>query len=504
MPLEAVATTVEAAWGGLALLVTWPNLLCLVAGTLIAMSVAALPGVSGSTLMAIAIPLTFSWEPVPLMVLFGALVGGGTFMGSVTAILLNIPGTAPNAATALDGYPLTQQGRAREAIGCSATASALGSSVGILALIVMLPFVSRVLAFVGPTELLVLAVWGLLSVATVIRASVLKGLIVAGLGLMVSFAGLDPVSAEARYTFGTLYLQDGFALVPVFIGIFAVAEIIDLVASGRARVADRAGGGGLHGSLTEGVRSVFRHPGLFLKSSLIGTGVGVMPGLGGTVAAFVAYGEARRSAGASGRFGQGDIRGVLAPEAANDAKDGGSLLPALAFGIPASAGTALLIAALQIHGIRPGAELLQQRLDLAFVLIWSLFLSNWITSIVGLGLARPMVALADLRTSRLASVVLVLAAVGAMSYRGSGADVAVAFAFGVIGYAMKRHGWPRIAFVIAFILGPLVEVNLHLALSLHALGRINLWTKPTVIAGAGLVLVTVLAPRWLRLRGRAA
>lgn len=503
MPLDPVATTVEAAWGGFVLLLTWPNLLCLVAGTLIAMSVAALPGVSGSTLMAIAIPLTFAWEPVPLMVLFGALVGGGTFMGSVTAILLNIPGTAPNAATALDGYPLTRQGRAREAIGCSATASALGSSVGILALIVMLPFVGRVLALVGPTELLVLAVWGLLSVATVIRASVLKGLIVAGLGLMVSFAGLDPVSAEARYTFGTLYLQDGFALVPVFIGIFAVAEVVDLVARGRARVADRPGGG-LHGSLAEGIRSVFRHPGLFLKSSLIGTGVGVIPGLGGTVAAFVAYGEARRSAGAGGRFGEGDIRGVLAPEAANDAKDGGSLLPALAFGIPASAGTALLIAALQIHGIRPGAELLQLRLDLAFVLIWSLFLSNWITSLVGLGLARPMVALADVRTSRLASVVLVLAAVGALGYRGSGADVAVAFAFGVIGYAMKRHGWPRIAFVIAFILGPLVEVNLHLALSLHALGRINLWTNPAVIAGAVLVVLTVLAPRWLRLRGRAA
>ena len=310
------------------------------------MCVAALPGVSGATLIALAIPLTFSWEPLPLMVLFGALVGGGTFMGSVTAILLNIPGTAPNAATALDGYPMTRQGRAREAIACSATASALGSTVGVVALILMLPLVGGLLHLVGPLEMLVLALWGLLSVATVIRTSLLKGLIVAGLGLMVSFRRAGSCVGRAPLHLRHAHLQDGFALIPVFIGIFAVAEAIDLMASGRAQIAEDPGRDALRGSTRKGVRSVFRYPGLFLRSSLIGTVVGVVPGVGGTVAAFVAYGEARRSTGADGRFGDGDIRGVLAPEAANDAKDGGSLLPALAFGIPASTGTALLLAAL--------------------------------------------------------------------------------------------------------------------------------------------------------------
>ena len=186
----------------------------------------------------------------------------------------------------------------------------------------------------------------------------------------------------------------------------------------------------------------------------------------------------------------------------NDAKDGGSLLPALAFGIPASTGTALLLAALQIHGIRPGAELFQNQLDLVFVLIWSLFLSNWITSLLGLSLAGRLAMLAEIRTARLVPVVLVLAAVGALSYRARLTDVTVTFAFGIVGYAMKRYGWPRVAFIIALILGPLVEVNLHLSLSLHALGRLNLWTNPTVLVGVALVLLTVLVSRWLPVRGR--
>jgi len=497
MPAELAGTVLEAAGNGLALVLSWPNIVYLILGTLIAMAVAVLPGISGATLMSLAIPLTFAWDPLPIMVLFGALVGGATFMGSVTAILLNIPGTPPNAATALDGYALTRQGRAREALACSAASSALGSTIGVVILILLLPVVGRVLHLVGPVEMLMLSLWGLLSVAAVIRGSLVKGLVMAGLGLMMAFVGLDPVTAEPRYTFGTLYLLDGLELVPVFIGVFAVAEVIDLVASGRRSISSTTGTQALAGDARAGLRAVLRERALFVRSSIIGTVVGIVPGLGGTVAAFVAYGEARRTAGADGRFGEGDIRGVLAPEAANDAKDGGSLLPALAFGIPASTSTALLLAALQIHGIRPGAGLLETELDLVFVLIWSLFLSNWITSLVGFALVSPLARLTQVRTARLVPVVLILAAVGAFSFRARLVDVAVAFAFGVVGYAMKRDGWPRVAFVIALILGPLLEVNLHLATSLHELERINLWTHPTVLVGLGLLLLTVLARRRL-------
>ena len=485
----------EAAWDGLELVLAWPNFLYPLAGTLAAMIFAVLPGISGITLMALAVPLTFQWAPLPVLLLFGALIGGATFMGSVTAILLNIPGTAPNAATLIDGYPMARQGHARTALAASATASALGSTFGIVVLIALVPVVTTVVPLIGPPEYLMLTIWGLGTIGAVARGSMARGLAMAGLGLMVSFIGLDPISASPRFTFGSLYLQDGLGLVPVFLGLFAVAEVIALMASGRGTVSGKTEAEELAGSTREGIRAVFRYPGLLLRSSLIGTVVGMIPGLGGTVAAFVAYGDAARAHRADGRFGAGDIRGVIAPEAANDAKDGGSLLPTLALGIPASAGTAMLLGVLSLHGIRPGAELMTGGLPLAFALIWSLFLSNWLTSVLGLSLVRPLSRLTLVRTARLVPAILVLATLGAFALRGSVADVAVALGFGVLGWLMKEFGWPRIAFVIAFVLGPLFEQNLRLTLSLQRLGRIDFWSRPSVLMIAAFIVLTVLLPR---------
>jgi TctA family transporter len=490
----------EAAAQGLALVFSWPNILYPIAGTLAAMVAALLPGLSGTALMALAMPITFGWEPLQVLLLYGALVGGATFMGSVTAILLNIPGSAPSAATLIDGYPMAQQGLARTALAASATASALGSTFGILVLIALIPVVAVLVPLIGPAEYLLLSVWGLLAIGTIIRGSIAKGLAAAGLGLMASFIGFDPRTAELRYTMGTLYLQDGLSVVPVFLGMFAIAELIDLVASSRETVSGKTHIEQLAGSTMEGIRAVFRNTRLFLRSSVIGTVVGMIPGLGGTVAAFVAYGEAARTT-RDGRFGEGDIRGVIAPEAAADAKDGGSLLPTLALGIPASAGTAVLLGVMSLHGIRAGEELLTEGLPLTFALIWSLFVSNWLTSIVGLAVVRPVSRLTVMRTARLVPPVLVLAALGALVYRGQVVDVWLAFAFAMLGYLMKKHGWSRIAFVMALVLGPLFEANLHLTVSLQQLGRINVWARPSVLLLLVLIAVTTL-PTWARRRPR--
>jgi TctA family transporter len=489
-----VSPVLDAAWEGLLLVFAWPNILYPLAGTLLAMAFSLLPGISGVTLMALAIPLTLHWEPVPVLLLFGALVGGATFMGSATAILLNIPGTAPNAATMFDGYPMARAGRARTALGCSAAASALGSTFGVLVLVILLPLMTVLVPLLGPPEYLMLAVWGLAAIATVIRASVGKGLVMAGLGLLISFVGFDPRTAELRYTFGTLYLQDGLHLVPVFLGIFAMAEVIDLIVSGRTTISGATRPDQLGGSALEGVRAVFRHFGLFIRSSLIGTTVGAIPGLGGTAAAFVAYGEAVRSSGPDARFGRGDIRGVLAPEAANDAKDGGSLMPTLVFGIPGSAGTAMLLGVLVLHGIRPGERLVSSDLSLAFVLIWSLFLSNWFSSIVGLSSVNTLSRITVVRTARLAPLILILSVVGAFAYRGRSADVWVAFVFGLLGYAMKKYGWPRVAFIIALVLGSLFELNLHLTMRLQELDRIQLWARPGFLLLAAMLVLTLWSP----------
>ena len=484
----------QAAWEGFVLVFSWPNILYPIAGTLLAMIVAFLPGIGGATLMALVIPFTFNWDPLQIMLLFGALVGGATFMGSITAILFNIPGTSASAATLLDGYPMAQQGQAKTAIGCSAMASALGSTFGVVVLILLIPVMRQAILSFGSAEFLMLAIWGLTTIAVVIRGSTLKGLIMAGIGFLVAFVGLDPRTAELRYTLGSLYLRDGVSLIPVFLGVFGLAEMIELAASSRRTISGRTRVQELTGSVWEGVCSVFRHFGLFLRSSVIGTVVGMIPGVGGAVASFVAYGQAVQTAKDRERFGQGDIRGVLAPEAAHDAKDGGSLVPTLAFGIPGNVKTAVLLAALALHGLAPGRELMTQHLSLVFVLIWSLFFSNWLTSLVGISVVRPLARLTVMRTHLLVPIIFMLVILGAFLNQGRLEDVLLAFLFGFVGYYMKKYGWPRIPFVIALVLGPLFETNFHITLQLHQIGRINFWTRPIVIALLGHTAFSLVWP----------
>ncbi|MDZ7841248.1 MAG: tripartite tricarboxylate transporter permease [Gammaproteobacteria bacterium] len=495
--MEAV---LQAAVDGFWLVFSWPNILYPVAGTLLAMLISLIPGVSGVALMAMAIPFTLTWDPLPIMLLFGAFVGGATFMGSVTAILLNIPGKNSNAATLIDGYPMAQQGRARTAIGSSAMASALGSTVGLLMLILLIPFMRPAMLWLGPAELLMLVIWGLTTVAVLARGSPVKGLAMAGIGCLLAFVGLDPHTAEPRYTFDTLFLQDGLKLVPVFIGIFALAESLELAIgssvsiSGRTRIAE------LKGSLFEGVASVFRHFGVFLRCSILGTLIGMIPGIGGTVASFAAYGHAAAHS-KDGTFGRGDVRGVIAPEAANDAKDGGAFVPTLAFGIPGGSGTAMLLTVLTLHGIAPGRDMLTTHADLMFVLIWSLFLSNWITSLLGMACVTPLARVTLLPTQRLVPFIVVIGALAAYLYRQQMLDVVVAFIFGIVGFLLKRYDWPRIPFVIALILTPLFENYLNLTMQLQAIGRIDFWSRPGVLLLVVLTVVSLLSPHVRKRRG---
>ena len=484
-------SVVPAALDGLRVVLSWPNILYPIAGTLLAMLFSVIPGLTGVTLMSLAIPITFQWEPVPVLLLFGAFAGGATFMGSITAILFNIPGRNSNAATLLDGYPMAQQGKAKTAIGCSAAASALGSSFGVLVLILIIPVVRKVILAFGPAEILMMVVWGFTTLSVLSQGKVIKSLVIAGVGLLLSFIGYDQRTAELRYTFDALYLRGGLNLVPLFLGFFALAEIINLMVSRRVTISGQTEVNQLSGKVWEGVWACYRHAGLFLRSAGIGTVVGAIPGIGATVASFVAYAHAKQSAGFKGNFGRGDIRGVLAPEAANDAKDGGALLPTLAFGIPGSVGTAMLLVVLNLHGITPGREMLEENLSVAFILIWSMFLSNWLTSIVGLGSVAPLTRLTTIRTDLFVPIILALVTVGAYIYRGLFEDVVVAFLFGFIGYSMKVLDWPRIPLLIALVLGPLFENNLLITLKLHQLGMINFWTRPIAMALLALSVISL-------------
>jgi TctA family transporter len=479
----------ESAWNGCQLVFAWPNILYPLIGTAISMTYAVIPGLSGSSLMALVIPFTFSWSPLQVMLVFGALVGGSTFMGSVTSILFNIPGKSSNAATMIDGYPLTRLGRAREALGCAAVASACGSTLGIVILILMIPLMQKFLLLFGPLEMLALAIWGLSTIAAFTEKSAARGLAAAGVGLMLGFVGYDPRTAEARYTFGLPLLYDGLDVVSVFLGLFALTEIIDLEASGQGIITSPLKR--LSGRTIEGAISVFRHFWLFVRSSIIGTFIGMLPGVGAAVAAFAAYGHAVQTSKGKRMFGRGDIRGVLAPEAANDAKDGGALVPTLAFGIPGGMGTAMLLAVFNMHGIVPGRSLLTDQLELVFVLIGALFFSNILTSAIGLAIAEPLARLTRVKTHFIVPGILILASAGAYMHRGLFFDLAAAYAFGVIGYFMKRSNWPRLPLVIALVLTPLFESNLNLTIRLYQLGRIDLFSHPVAAALLALTLVSL-------------
>jgi TctA family transporter len=412
-------------------------------------------------------------------------------MGSISSILFNIPGRTSSAATLIDGYPMALQGRAKTAIACSATASALGSTFGIVVLILLIPFMRGLILRFGPAEFLMLAVWGLTTLAVFTRESLVKGLAAAGLGLLFAFVGFDPRTAEARFTMETMYLRNGLSTVPVFLGLFAVSEIIALMARNRATISGVTRTQALSGSVREGVAAVFQNFGLFLRSSAIGTVIGMIPGVGASVASFVAYGHALQTT-RGGRFGDGDIRGVLAPESAVDAKDGGALVPTLAFGIPGGTGTAMLLAAFVVHGMTPGREMMTTQLSLVFVLIWSLFVSNLLTSLLGLSMVRPLAHLTVVRTTLLIPILLGLATLGAYLYRQQVEDVVVACAFGVFGYAMSIYGWPRVPLVIGVVLGPLFENNLQLTLQLQQLGRIDFWRRPIAMTLLVLCVASVL------------
>lgn len=484
----------EALAQGATHVLSWPGILIPVVGTLLSMVTSFLPGIGSASLMALMLVLTLSWEPESVLLMFGALTGGATFMGSITAILFNIPGGAPSAAALLDGHPLALKGYPKTAIACAATASAVGSIFGVVVLLAMLPVIRPFLLEFGPLERMLLGIWGLTTIVAVPNTPPLKSLTMAVLGLMVAMVGSDPNTSDPRWTFGLDALRDGIGVLPALLGLFTLAELADWKRR-DALEATRLDAGAPRDSVRAGIRAVFRHPGLTLRSSLIGTLVGIIPGVGGTVAAFLAYGQAANTArGDRSGFGKGDIRGVIAPEAAVDAKDGGSLLPAVAFGLPGSEAGVILVTVLALHGLVPGTPMLTEQLPMTMTLILALLLSNILTSVVGV-LATPQLArLHRLDIDRLALPALVVSVFAVIQVNGSLADFYAAIAFGLLGYVFKRHGWPRVPFVIAFVLGEFIETNLTLSLRLAELGRVDLFERPASLA---ILALTVISMAWM-------
>lgn len=482
---------IEAALVGFSSLFQGATPLYLVLGTLLGMFFGALPGVGGSVALALLIPLTLGMEPAQAIALLGSALGGVTFGGSVTAILLNTPGTANNAATLLDGYPMAKQGRGGEAIGASAAASALGAIFGLVLFMLLIPSMRAIVLAFGPPEIFMVAVLGLTIIATVSKGTMVTGLLAGLVGLSLSYIGFTQSQAQPRFGFNQVYLWDGISLVPALIGMFAIAEMINLTISAKkvSNVEVLATSGAWRG-----VVDTIKRPVLVVRSALIGFAVGVVPGVGGTVGSFVAYSVAQQTAKDASQFGKGDIRGLIASESANDSKDGGALMPTLALGIPGSPSTAVLLAGLILHGTFPGRQLLTEDLDIVFALSGALVLSNLLTSVIGVLSAKHLAKITLIDTGVLVPVILVITLLGSFGVRNNGGDVTLAIVFGAFGYLMLRFGYSRVPLIIGLILGGLVERSYNSSMQLSG-GSFRIFVeRPISLAFLVITIVALLVP----------
>lgn len=468
-------------------------ILMLFLGNFVGLVFGVLPGLGGSIAMALLIPMTMGMDPHAAMVLLVSIMGGVPVGGSISAILLNVPGTAVNAATCFDGFPMTRRGEGAKAIGISATASGLGALVGVFILILILPL-ARILIFsFTPPEFFMLTIFGLTTIASVATNNILKGLIAAGVGLMLALVGFDPVTGVKRFTFGISYLWDGFTLIPFLIGIFAVAEVINFYVEGgsisQVKVYKQK-----WQDVLSGAKLIFTHKMCFLRSSLIGTVVGAIPGVGGAVANFLAYTAAVQASSHPENFGKGEVEGVIAPEAANNAKDGGALIPTIAFGIPGSVETAVLLGGLLFHGLVPGPLMFKENMDLIWTLILTLIFSNILASSLSLMFANLMTKLTLIKLHWIIPVIIVISLVGAYGVRESPGDILIAVIFGIMGYGMIRFQFSRVSIIIALILGKLAETSFQQTLMMSGGSYLPFVSRPISLVLLLLTLYFLIQP----------
>lgn len=482
-----------------------PNaILLLILGTAIGTAVAILPGVSAINAMAILLPLTLTMTRDDAMLFLVAIMAATGFAGSMTSILINVPGDGVNAATCLDGYPLARQGRGAEAIAASATASGLGAVIGLGVLVAMLPLMRELILRFGPPEIFALVFVGVSMIAVVSARSPLKGLAMGFVGLTVGLVGPDFTAGGTRFAFGIPYLYEGIPLVPVIIGLFALPEIFALLRSNESISTPAVR---MTGAVWTGIRAVLGRPFLLIRSAMIGSFLGLIPAVGGSVASWVSYFAAVRMSPHPEQFGKGSIEGVIAPEAAIDAKEGGSMVPTLAFGIPGSTSTAILLSAFLLHGVSPGTQLFQNDMPLVWLMILGMVFSNVSTSLIGLFGASWMVKLTYVPAAMLFPFVAILGYLGAYADQQAMFSLVLALAVGVLGIVMVRLDYPRPPLLVGMILASLGERNFYLSWQIYE-ETFAFLLRPITLGILALTILTILGPQlwqWtMEARARAA
>lgn len=451
----------------------------LVFGVVAGFTVGALPGFSGSNAAALVLPFSITLSTASALILMGGIYAGASFAGSIPAILVNAPGTAGAAATALDGYPMTQAGRPDRAIGIARMASVTGGVIGSLIVLTIIGPMSSIALRFGAVELFIVALFGIVIIASVIGNDVRKGLISAVLGLLIAAMSASPLTAQPRFTFGFIQFYEEVPFVPAIIGLFALTQMFVLATQDRLIEDDpgeqTAGEGGAEalgglrasiGEIWEGVRTTLRYPFDLLRSSVLGTFIGVVPGVGTAVANFISYGIARQRSRTPENFGKGAPEGIIASEACDNAVTSGTLVPTLTLGIPGSATSAIMLAALYLHGVQPGPRVMSANVGEAYAVLLAMLFASLLIFPLGIILAAPLAQITRVKPAFLVTAVVLLCVVGAFAVRNSLFDAGLALVFGVLGFAMRQFGYPVVPLVIGLVLGPIAEENLMRALTL--------------------------------------
>jgi putative tricarboxylic transport membrane protein len=485
-------------WQALGEVLAWTSLLASLVGVLLGLVVGALPGLTISLGMVLMLPLTFGLGPIPAMSLMLGLFAAGMTGGSYSAILINVPGTPSAAATVIDGYRMALNGEAGKALGVSVIASVYGGLFSLLCLMLSAPHIARVALQFGAPEQFALLTLGLTLIAAFAGRSLVKGLVAGVLGLLLTTVGQDPMVGTPRFTFGRLELQAGLHFIPALIGLFAVPHVIETLRVGARAAVPRDGG--LTGLLPSR-RELARLNRSMLVGSAVGTGIGTIPGIGGPIAAFLAYDLARRVSRVPDAFGRGSAEGVAAPEAANNGVTGGALIPMLTLGIPGDPITAILLGVLIVHGLAPGPLLFKEHPQVVYGILWALLLANLLTLLVALLSVRWMVQVLRVPPSVLVPVIAVLCVVGAYGIRNTFFDSAVMVLFGAIGYLFHRYGFPVVPMIIGLVLGGDLEEQFRLSLTLSG-GDPTIFLRQPI--AAAFLLLTVTGLFWPVLRAARA
>ena len=451
--------------------------------------IGAIPGLSGTMAVSLLVSFTFGWETYPSLALMVGIFVGAVYGGSRSAILLNIPGAPAAVATALEGYPMAKKGKAGEAMGLATTQSFIGTIVGILVLLFLAPAVSKFALKFSSVDYLLLGMMGMMMVGSLGSKSIYRGLITAAIGVLLGTVGMDSMTSTSRFTFDILYLNTGVNYVVAMIGLFGVSEVLIQIRQKDVKAVKQK-----IDKILPSIAESKKHLGLTLRSSVIGVLVGALPGAGGDIAALLSYDQAKRTVkNPEVPFGEGAVEGLIAPETANNAAIGGAFIPMLTLGIPGDAVTAVMLAALMIHGLKPGPNLMTTSPDLFYLIVSCLIFASFFLLIFGLTGVKLFAKIVEIPKGILLPLILILSAIGSFAIKNSLLDIIWMFGFGILGYFMKQFDYPVAPCVLGIILSSLLEENFRRGVMLSgSVGQMILSVFKSPISLVLLILIVVM------------